>query len=846
MVPNRIRFGHFELLPAERQLLDDGCALAIGTRAFDLLLALIERRDRVVTKAELLDEVWPGLVVEEANLPVQVSGLRKLLGPQAIATIPGLGYRFSMSLLGTDPTPRQDATAPALPPRRTNVPDAIQPLVGRDDDLAALSELISQHGLITLVGPSGVGKSRLAQWLLHSRRRVYEHGVCWVDLSALTDPDLVVGCISTALGLNSAAGEPLKTLLIAVQPLQMLVALDNAEHLVGAVSQLAQAVHDTAPGVRLIVTSQVPLNLSVETVYRLNTLAVPESTTPIDEALRYGAVALFAQRAKAANTRFVLTAGNIALAVEVCRRLDGLPLAIELAAARAPFLGLPALLAVLDERFRALTGGRRGAPERHQTLWAAMEWSHSLLSDTEQTVLQRLGVFANTFSLASAQQIVADSQLDAWSVLDALGGLVDRSLVAIERLDPVRYRLLETTRAFAIERLREAGEAEELHRRHALACRVLFEDAYVECFEGRVAVDHWRAALMPDLDSGRAACAWALNHDAETAVSLAASLALVVSNERPQDRRRLLESTRPLVTDALPAPLRARWNLEAAFDWGASQPALARRHAMHAVRLFRDLGDPVGLYRALSILVYCEVAEPDDEQHAEINELGSIEDSHWPAVVRAQGAAAVACWFSARGKFEAAIEWRHRAFSLYDQAGWSWQLLVAQANLMDSLLAHGRVDEAIACGVALQAQLHETRQLAALPAARLNLTAALLSKNETTQARQLAVEGWSQALQMAWQPYWADYLALLAAIEGRPRSASRLLGYANACYAGNGSSREINEARATQRVEQLAANHLGPFAFKQLVAAGAGLRDDEIAKLAFGVLDALDDSASPH
>jgi len=198
----------------------------------------------------------------------------------------------------------------------------------------------------------------------------------------------------------------------------------------------------------------------------------------------------------------------------------------------------------------------------------------------------------------------------------------------------------------------------------------------------------------------------------------------------------------------------------------------------------------------------------------------------------------VACWFSARGKFEAAIEWRHRAFSLYGQAGWSWQLLVAQANLMDSLLADGRVDEAIACGVALQAQLQASRQLSALPAARLNLTAALLSKDEAAQARQLAMDGWPQALQLAWQPYWADYLALLAAIEGRPRSASRLLGYANARYAANSTSREVNEARAAQRAEQLAVSCLGELAFERLKAAGAGLHDDEIADLAFGVLEA--------
>jgi hypothetical protein len=291
------------------------------------------------------------------------------------------------------------------------------------------------------------------------------------------------------------------------------------------------------------------------------------------------------------------------------------------------------------------------------------------------------------------------------------------------------------------------------------------------------------------------------------------------------------------MSEALPAALQGRWHLEAAFEWGAVQPAWARSHALVAVGLFRSLGDRLGLYRALSILLYCKPADPGGEQHAEFVELQSIEDTTWPAVVRAQGAHAAACWFSAREDFETAIKWRHKTVALYELAGGSWQQLVAQANLMDSQLAAGRVDDAIACGVALEARLRGTRQLAALPAARLNLTAALLFKNESAPARRLAVDGWPQALQLAWQPYWADYLALLAAIEERPRAASLLLGYANARYLANGTTREVNEARAAHRTEQLAAQGVGRAEFNRLQEAGSALRDDEINDIALGLRD---------
>ena len=839
-------FDRFELLPVERVLLDSGRPVTIGSRAFDMLLALIERRDRLVTKAELLDLVWPGLVVEEANLPVQVSALRRLLGPQVIATIPGRGYRFAVRLADAVAAPRPNATVSAAPAPATNLPASLPPLIGRDGDVAALDALLREQRLVTLVGPGGVGKSLLAQWLLYQRRGAHAQVVAWVDLSAIADASRVVSTVGAALRLNLGSADPLNALLGALQPLAILIALDNAEQLGAEVARLVDAVLAHAPGVRLLVTSQVPLKLAAEQVYRLAPLAVPspanKDSDADDEAaaraLQHGAVALFAVRAQAADSRFALTAHNLDAAVEICRRLDGLPLAIELAAARVPLFGVVRLASVLEERFAALGSGRRAAPARQQTLRAAMQWSHALLGEAEQLVFRRLGVFAGRFSLEAAQQVLADAGLDPWAVADALGSLIEHSLLGVDGDDPPRYRLLETPRAFALECLAAAGEEAALHARHAATYRAVFEQAYAGGLQPSGSMDDWRAQWLPEIDNARAAGEWAMRHDSETAVSLSATMAAVLGSEAPRDRGLLLTATRPLLNASMPLSVQAQWHLEAALDVAAAQTALGLVYAQHAVRQFAELGDRLGQYRALGIQLYCEPAQPADSQAGQIDELIALEDPRWSAVVRTQGANAAACWYSARGEFARAIEWRQRTLDLHQQAGATWRGLVAHANLMDTLLAAARIDEAIACGTALEARLRGTRQLAALPAARLNLAAAHLSLGNTNAARTLAQDGWPQALRLGWQPYWADYLALLAALEQRPRAAARLLGYAHAAYTVIATAREVNEARAADRSAALCRAQLAPATYEQLERDGARWADVDIAMLAFATDDA--------
>jgi predicted ATPase/DNA-binding winged helix-turn-helix (wHTH) protein len=487
MATMHYRFDRCELHPAERRLLVDGRPAVLGSRAFDVLLALVERQGRVVTREELLDIAWPGMVVEENNLAVQISALRKLLGSRVIATVAGRGYQFTGELQPLD-------TAPAVMPSGSNAPTAATRLIGREAELARLAGLLAEHRLVTLVGPGGIGKTRLAiGWC---EGPAHEVPVVWVELAGLNDVTLLPATVLAALGSNAAAGAV--SLREAIAPLQLTLVLDNAEPVAADVATLVRALLDGAPGLRLLVTSQVPLRLPAEQVYRLGALALPDGpsarVTPT-EAMRHGAVALFVERARSADPLFELAAGNVGAVVEICQRLDGLPLALELAAARVASLGVTTLAAALGERLRVLGDAQRSAPARQRTLRAALEWSHGLLDARAQRVFRRLGVFAGGFTLGAAQAVAADDDpaqgLDALAVMTTLGRLVEDSLVARDTAEPPRYGLLESARLFALEQLARSGEAAAVRARHLAWCA-----GFVGRVLGGGSVDAERAAQV--------------------------------------------------------------------------------------------------------------------------------------------------------------------------------------------------------------------------------------------------------------------------------------------------------------------------------------------------------------
>jgi predicted ATPase/DNA-binding winged helix-turn-helix (wHTH) protein len=540
--PAGIAFGRFLLLPHRRELLADSRPVRLCDRAFDVLM--IEARGAVVSKNALMARVWPDRIVEENNLQWQISALRAAFGADRnlIRTVSGRGYQFTAEIdtvyggpegdAGTAitamrPDPREhhrDGIPRELPP--TNLPEPISELVGRDDVLGEILSLALAHRLVTLTGAGGIGKTRLA--LAAARRLLpqFADGVWLAEFSPIADPRLVPVTVAAAIGLDLGGGDvSAQRLSQALAGRRLVLVLDTCEHVIGAAAALAEAVLRTGGTLHLLATSREPLRAEGEWVYPVPPLAVPTADLDYaDDLLRYGAVRLFVERARAAEPHFAPNRREAAAIATICRRLDGLPLAIELAAARSATLGIEQVAARLDDRFHILTGGRRTALPRHQTLRATLDWSYELLPEPERVILRRLSVFAGSFSLEPASAVIASSDLTASQVIDGVFSLIAKSLVAAEAEDvPRRYRLLDTTRAYALEKLDESGEREWLARRHAEYYRDLFERAEAELeITPRT---EWLADYGWQIDNVRAALDWAYspNGDASLGAALIAA-----------------------------------------------------------------------------------------------------------------------------------------------------------------------------------------------------------------------------------------------------------------------------------------------------------------------------------
>ena len=895
--PVCLRFGRFELQAQQCQLLRDGQPVPLGARALDLLVVLANRAGQLVSRGELLALVWPGLVVEENNLSVQINTLRRVLGGEVVATIPGRGYRFIAAVEGAapaagrsvSPTVSPTALPTAVPTAetaklKTNLPTGLAPLLGRDAELRTLGDLVDRHRLVTLVGAGGMGKSRLAQALLQARRGHYPHGVCWVELGPLSAAETVpaahsaavAGAIAAALGLEHRPDDLLAGLVRAAASLQMLVALDNAEHLLDGVARVAESLHAAAPGLRLLVTSQAPLRLAAEQVMRLGALAVPPGPLPAEQARAYGAVALFAERAQAADGHFVLTDQNVAAVVTLCRRLDGLALAIELAAARAPTLGVHRVAALLDECLKLLTQSpNRAAPARQRSLRAALAWSHGFLDARAQAVFRRLAVVAGSASLGLIQKIAADfdDDLDEWAVLDALGVLVDRSLVAV--LAPAdglpgippnsqpdtrapRYRLLNSPRAFAQELLAASGELPGLRRRHALAVCDLLTAAEQAHWDGQVGEIDWHRGAEPDLDNGRDAFLWAC-HNGEPALALGLGAALLPLLRQaaqaetlavcdacealmgPQPTAPETCATAPPPAHCLPPALRIRALQAIVFRLQDRQPKRSQATAVQALALARGLAaSPVQrwlLYVSLLAVGGHAARQGDTETGRRLlAQAQAAADPTWPPA-RLRGLPMIeSAVATSLGDFARAQQCLRRHLVLALQAGRSGALTLMQ--LANCQAMAGDVAAAVATGTALVAQLQGSRDEDTLALCRLNLAAAHLAQNALPQARAQLLPAWPMALNFGM--WWAVvHLALLAALEGRPRAALRLAACAERRCRAQAGVHEAREAAALGRARAVAGAALGGSAAElaRLDAEGAALRDDELAALAFALTD---------
>jgi len=541
----------------------DGKGAELGARAFDLLLVLVENHGRLVTKATLLERVWPRLYVDENNLPAQIASLRRVLGAGAIRTVAGYGYRLELPVTlpgaaAADPAGATINTDPArlgIPqlaiPRRA-WPNRLGPLIGRARDVLELRAVLERASLVTIVGIAGAGKSRLAQEILVRAADQAGSAAAWIALQPISEVQHVPSAIALALGIALPEGiDGFAALRQALEQVPVLLLLDGAEHLGDALAMpLADLVLQTQ-GVRALVTSQAPLGLAGETVYRLALLEVPTDSHTLAEASRCAAVELFVQRAQAADRRFELTAANCAQVSEACRRLDGNALAIELAAARVPALGVSGLLERLDDRFRLLKASARATEPRHGALHAAFDWSYSLLGPTEQRVFNRLGTFAGSFTLDTAARCVADEDIDTAEAIDLIGRLVDRSLVTALPTEPPRYALLETARYYTATRLGTGETLAEAQRSMAAAMLQLLDTAYQEYWSLDEAI--WLHRYEPELDNVRAAIDWAAANDRALGVALYGSAwPLFVEAELRAEGRDRFEQAVALLSDSLP------------------------------------------------------------------------------------------------------------------------------------------------------------------------------------------------------------------------------------------------------------------------------------------------------
>jgi predicted ATPase/DNA-binding winged helix-turn-helix (wHTH) protein len=919
MTSSTYRFGRFELRTATRELCADGLPQRVGERAFDLLQTLAEAGGAVVLRDTLFERAWPGRVVSDDNLKVQVMALRKLLGADAVVTVPGRGYRLGLPL--HDGSAQAAAAAGAGAASGTAVsahaagaggPAAaiaaaagsasaagglVGPsgLIGREHELAALRAALAPGRVLSLVGPGGAGKTRLAAAAADAERARHADGVAWVELAALTDPAQLPAAVAQALRLPEAA-QPADAARIAdaLKPLQLLLVLDNCEHLLPAAAALAAAVNAAAPQVTLLATSQAPLALRNETVQRLHGLALPgdaaapssisakagshaasaadwpaHASAPID-APAVGpshapshapphaspdapslapspALALFLARARAADPGLDVEAPGIrAAAADICRRLEGLPLALELAAARVPLLGVAGLRDRLDQQLQLLTRGAADAPARQQTLRATLAWSHALLDETQRTVFRRLAVFADSFTLAAAQAVAGDAALDEWAVLDAVDALAARSL-----LRPVdagsgerRFSLLVTARAFALEQLAAAGEHDATMRRLATHL-VQVHDTAERHFLG-APLRPWMERLWPGRHDLRAALQWVADRagDEQLLLSLVAAAGpFWAAAGLDREAAPWLARVKPLADAAgTPDALMARYCKAVALRIvnPTAPPAESVAAAERGAALYEAQGDVASAYRLLGIAAqHGRRADPQRDLQPLFARLRALEQPEWSGAMRlirlrAEGVSMArgGDWTGYRERFQ--LESALLAEAGDELRAWGSLYHVALAEL-----ALKRPQAAIAVLQPVVQRLRETGRLREQWTRPVLLALARIEAGEAAAAAP-AVREAVTLLRVAGAPAWcADHFAWWVLDCGDAALGARLAGWADATVRRTGQKRHAHAQAAHDAVRLRLAGRLGAAEEQRLRGEGEAF-DDELALLR--VLQAADAS----
>jgi len=534
----KLSFGPFKLVKSSRSFEYNGTPIQLGSRALDILIILAENAGEVVTQRDLVRRVWRDTAADDRNLRVQIAVLRKTLAelhPEAtyIKNVPGRGYCFIMPVFQDEelaPQPQPVLAAPDQP--SASLPARLARMVGRLPLIEDLAAALTQKRFVTIAGPGGIGKTTLAVAVAHEMLAASSQAAYFIDLTAIRDAALLPGMVASSLGISAPLSDPLPSLVSFLREQRLLILLDGCEHLIEGAAMLAEQIITQTYFVRILATSREPLQVEGEHVHWLEPLAVPDEGAEVSlaNAAEFSAIELFLDRVAASAGPFVLKDQDMPMVAEICRKLDGIALAIELAASRVGTFGLEEVTEQLDGRFRILWRGRRTAPARHLTLDATLDWSFNLLNNTERETFCRMSVFAGSFSLAAARSVLAGDGLDDTLILEGIASLVEKSLITPNAANmPSRYRMLEMTRQYASTKLASPDSADSLARRHARY--------YAELLSRDVAD---RVTLMPpeelatysvELGNIRAALAWCFSPggDKVTGVTLASSAAPLLS-----------------------------------------------------------------------------------------------------------------------------------------------------------------------------------------------------------------------------------------------------------------------------------------------------------------------------
>jgi predicted ATPase/DNA-binding winged helix-turn-helix (wHTH) protein len=792
-VRNRYRFGPIDVRPTERRVLVGGRSAPLGGRAFDVLVALIERRDRVVGKDELLELAWPGLVVEENNLQVQVSTLRRILGPDAIATVSGHGYRFTL-----EPDESDDAVPAAPAVRRHNLPALLTRFIGREREKREVSELLAASPLVTLTGFGGTGKTRLALEVAAGAAGGYADGAWLVELASLTDPRLVPQAVAAVLGVKEGKGKSgqgvLDALVAHTRDRRLLLVLDNCEHLTDACARLARALLESNPRLGILATSREALRLAGEAVYPLSPLAVSElgRGAGAEAVARNDAARLFVDRATAAQPGFRLTEATAGAVAEICRRLDGIPLALELAAARVRALPVESIAGRVGERLRLLAKGDPTALPRQQTLRALIDWSHDLLADEERIVLRRLAAFAGSWTVEAAEAVVAGDGIEESAVLELVVALAEKSLVVPDH-DGGRFGLLDTVREYALERLEASGESAAVRSRHLAWFLALAERAGAQLVGPDQAV--WLARLDLDRENFLAAHAWCdrMEGGAEPRLRLVHALRRYAIN------RGMPGLAYRMVVEALARPgaeARTLVRCRALFDAGQidswmGRYAEARGYLTESLSIARDIGDNARAEAALQALGLASLG------------LGDLPE--------------------ARRHFEEALALARKLGNRRELAA----ALVAIAQL-DRL--EGKPDSAEPLYLQAVELARELGDRDTIAVGLLNLAMVSIGRGAAERSRDALAEAIGIALETGSKPVGQatlDVCSGLAAARREWKNAARFYGMAEAQLEATGLHRDpADEAFLAPRVAA-AKKALGAASFEAARASGRGLACDE-------------------